>query len=153
MSDAAARSKALGEEIEEIVIDDLETVEPVEDEDAAIDAVALEAVSIPANAEIEIKACSRRISDGSRSRRGRFYLRRRQHEQLLERGAWYLFVVYESDDDGEIEEIVGTLAVPARVVDSIVSSWSDAGRGHGGIKQLTWTRLIDLEDDSGGDQA
>lgn len=142
-----ARSKQLGEQVEEIVLADAEEMEPLEEDDDVVDAIAIEAVSIPVGAEVEIKACSRRISEGSGSRRGRFYLRRRQHEHLLERGAWYLFVVYEGDleEEDAVDEVVATVPIPAKVIDTIVDSWN-VGRGNGGIKQLTWTRLIDLEE-------
>lgn len=147
MSDALARAKQLGEQVEDLVTADVDDLDSIEEDDAHVDAIALEAVTIPAGVEVEIKACARRISDGSTDRRGRFYLRRAQHEALLDRGAWYLFVVYEGDveQDGEIEEVVAMVAIPARVVDELVSTWTDAGPGRGEATQITWSRLIDLE--------
>lgn len=43
---------------------------------------------------VEIKACQIETSNGSRSTRGRFYVKRRAHEQLLDAAGMYLFAIY-----------------------------------------------------------
>ncbi len=71
---------------------------------------------------VEIKSARATISDGTRTRYGRFNLTRRQHERLLANDGVYLFAVY--GDAADQEEIRGLLAVPAVIVeDDLRSTW------------------------------
>lgn len=129
-----SRSKVVGEAIEDQVI----ASHPLEDvESEAVDAP--DAVASSDGTEIEIKACRRRVSNGDHSVHGRWYIRRRAHEALLEAGGYYLLVVYE-EDDGELE-IVDEQLRRADVVDELIdrcSSWSRVrSRGEETVAKLT----------------
>lgn len=63
---------------------------------------------------VEIKAARAQISDGPKSRFGRFNLTRTQHEHLLEENGVYLFAIYR--DAGE-PELLGLLGVRAVIVE------------------------------------
>ncbi len=130
-----AASKAVGERIEELVLDEVDELQEATvpeyfdgaDEDYWYDAhpeVALfhsrkvpmvGTCVIEPEQPVEIKAARAVISNGTRTRCGRFYITRAQHEQLLEAGGVYLFTVYvEGGDDPELR---GMLAVPAVIVE------------------------------------
>lgn len=74
--------------------------------------------------------------------RGRFYLRRRQHEQLVQAGAVYLFVVCESTPT---RDPIAMRVVAARDVDELVASWIgvDGDRAEQAYAQLAWSRVFD----------
>jgi hypothetical protein len=129
-----AASKVVGERIEEIVIvavDELEEATVPDTFDGAAEdywhdaqpTVALFASNdvpmvgtcvIEAGQPVEIKAARAVISNGTRTRCGRFYITRKQHEKLIESDGVYLFAVYESGDD---PELLGLLAIPAVIVE------------------------------------
>lgn len=118
-----AASRAAGDMVEHAVIQFNPALENVTDADARwydarvdgrlepSDDLPFEAVSVLEDgAEVEIKGAQIRLNTGQR---GRFYIRRQQHERLLDAGAAYLLAVY----DPRTEEIVAKLVVPASVVD------------------------------------
>ncbi|MBP1985930.1 hypothetical protein [Halolamina salifodinae] len=131
-----AASKVVGEIVEDLVFEDVDELQTADVPESwgraaedywhdAIPEVALFASKqipmvgmcvIEPGQPVEIKAARATISNGSRSRCGRFYITRRQHEKLVETGGVYLFVIYGEDDDGD-EELLGLLAVPAVIVE------------------------------------
>lgn len=138
-----SRAKRVGEQIEAVVI-----------ERRGFEAVDREAVDAPdavANdgTPVEVKACKRRISNGSGETAGRWYLRRRAHEALLEEGGDYLLVVYD-EADGSLE-VLDEQLVPADVVDAIVSagSWSRVrSRGEETVAKLRHSVVSDVGEGS-----
>lgn len=74
---------------------------------------------------------------------GRFYLRRRQHEELLEAGGWYLFLVVTPDE----REVLGYQLEAADVVDDeLLPTWWDGGPGRAEYRQVRWTAVLSEED-------
>jgi len=163
-------SKAIGERLEEIIVgsvDELEVATVPETwsraaEDYWHDAqpeVALFATEdvpmvgicvIETATPVEIKAARAVISNGTRTRCGRFYLTRRQHERLLDADGVYLFAIYDGDDD---PELLGLLAIPAIIVEEeLRDTWYEVD-GRSDYYQLSADRLpIDgLGGDSGAE--
>jgi hypothetical protein len=130
-----AASKAIGERLEEIVVDALDELQEatVPDsfdgagEDYWYDAqpeVALFASDtlpmvgtcvIEPGQPVGIKAASATISSGTRSCAGRFYLTRSQHERLVAENGVYIFAIYVDEDDDP--ELLGLLAIPAVIIE------------------------------------
>lgn len=97
--------------------------------------INLLAVGVP----VEIKAAQRWYASGQR---GRFYIRKRQHEQLLEAGGAYVFAIYQPRPD---HPVCGTAVVPASLVDELLpDGWTARERsGEEGYRQLAWSRIFD----------
>lgn len=95
---------------------------------------------------VEIKSVG--VVYGASQRRGRFYLRRTQHEALLESAGVYLFAVSAPNPDSR--EIVAMKVVPAtqvdHVIDVVTNEWRQAGDDRGEYVQLAWTRVFDPEE-------
>jgi hypothetical protein len=121
-----------------------------DDQDEHVDAVVTETFGarrdlptvglclLEAGTDVEIKSCMVRY--GEDQRRGRFYLREQQHDELLDRGGVYLFAVTEPTPE---REPVALKIVPASTVDSLVPSWHDCrDRAATGYTQLSWSRLF-----------
>jgi len=89
---------------------------------------------------LEIKSVALRYADGAR---GRFYVRRRQHEMLLEAGGVYLFAVCSDSDS---RDVLGLKAVPATIVDDVINSWLDGGSGRQDYAQLSWSNVFDASE-------
>jgi len=163
-----ARSKVLGESVEDLVFDAVDELQPAEvpmDWDGAVDdywhdatpSVALFASrSVPMigicviepGTPVEIKGARATISDGTRSRNGRFHIRRDQHERLVARDGVYLFALYRAADD----ELLGLLATLAVIVEEeLRDSWYSAGTGREEYYQLSASRLP--IDGLGGDRS
>jgi len=90
---------------------------------------------------VESKACRREY----RERRGRWWIRRRNHQKLLEADGEYVLAVY--DPTGEI---LRQGLVSASTIDAIVDgNWWDAGAGGNQAEeyvQLPWSAVFeDLE--------
>lgn len=92
--------------------------------------------------ETEIKTCAFRISDGESSRRGRFLIKRRAHNRLLEAGGRYRFGVYLQGD----REIVVVVDVPAEVVEEEIERWNDPDSKNYEFAQLRWPRVIPVDE-------
>ena len=91
------------------------------------------------NDRVEIKSAM--VVYGQNQARGRFYLRRGQHERILEDGGIYLFAVCEPTPD---RDVICLKALCASEVDGLVSSWiQPAGRAE--YAQLAWSNVIDPE--------
>jgi len=76
---------------------------------------------------------------GQSQRRGRFYLRRKQHQRLVDEGGVYLFAVCEPRPS---RPVLAAKVVPATTVGGMVSSWIDAG-DRADYAQLAWSRIFD----------
>ena len=75
--------------------------------------------------------------------RGRFYIRRRQHERLVAEGGVYVFAVYEEAPGRPIR---GLRVAAADAVDALLpDGWTDVDgpRSETGYRQLAWSRLLD----------
>ncbi|GGL73688.1 hypothetical protein [Halocalculus aciditolerans] len=155
MSEAARRSsKHAGEAIEAEVIQRVPSLAPVSDHvaewhDARVDGlltpsndVHFGSICLLENATVvEIKAAQVRLASGQR---GRFYIRQRQHERLVQEAASYLFAVY----DPQSFDVLAMLVCPASVVDDLLpAGWTEVrgDRAETGYRQLAWSRLFTPE--------
>lgn len=159
---SSADAKHLGEHLEELIIASIDEIEPVEQRDYWYDAIAnrpigpdheisiVDSLEIATDTPIEIKCCQIRVSNGGgTTTSGRWFLKKKQHQQLIEAGGVYLLVVY---DDDELEPI-SIIAIPARSLEDIISSWSDINRRDDAISKLSWSRVFDpaqIEAEIGG---
>ena len=150
----APSSKQSGEDVEHQVVERVDGLDPVGERDAGHDAVAarpLGPAEIPlastplvlAGRPVEIKAAQTRLASGER---GRFYIRRGQHEALVAGGGYYLAAVYAPTRPDH--EVRGLVACPATIVDELLPAW----RTHGGDRpgeaytQLAWSNVVDPAD-------
>lgn len=121
-----------------------------DDQDEHVDAVVRETFSasqevptvglclLEEGTDVEIKSCM--VRNGEDQRRGRFYIRELQHQELLERDGVYLFAVTEPTP---AREPIALKIVPASTVDSLVSSWIECrDRAARGYAQLSWSRIF-----------
>lgn len=151
-------SKHAGDRAEAAVIQAVEELEMVpDDEDEHVDArlvatidpdESLRTIALPVLEQgtlVEIKSCSVVITKDQS--RGRFYLRRKQHEYLREQGAVYLFAVCEPRPQ---RSIIGLKAAAATSVDDVVPSWRDPGDGRPVCAQIAWSKTFDEEEIGGG---
>jgi len=94
---------------------------------------------------VEIKGAQEWYS----GQRGRFYIRKRQHQQLLDAGGSYLFAVY---DPRQNHRVLRMAVMPASVVDEhLPDGWTTRERsGEEGYRQIAWSRVFPVER---GDQA
>jgi len=154
-----ARSKVLGESVEQLVIETVDELEPASvpeswdraDDDYWYDATPLTALfsnrtvpmvgicAILPEQPVEIKAARAQISDGSNSRNGRYNLTRAQHERLVAEDGVYLFAVYRGGDDPELLGLLATLALI--VEEEFRDTWYSAGSGREDYYQLSASRL------------
>ncbi|RDZ39426.1 hypothetical protein C5B91_20255 [Haloferax sp. Atlit-10N] len=89
--------------------------------------------------EVESKSCAVVINESQD--RGRYYLRKKQHEALVELGAFYLFSVRDPNTD----EVIAAKIVPATAVTDLNFSWIEA-EGRATFGQITWTQIFDREE-------
>jgi hypothetical protein len=155
MSKSLADPKAIGEDIERLVIDAVDGLRAADDSEDWYDAVCETAIGprrqphllfgsiclLGAGASVEIKACKRRVSNGAdRDRPGRWALQVDQHERLLAADAAYLLVVYSG---GVAREIEAMLVVPASIIDEVVrDSWYEVDRHEREVCQLPWPHVL-----------
>lgn len=137
-----AQAKTVGDELEARLI-----------EQRGLQQLDVEAIDAPDalasdDTPIEVKSCRRWISNGRGRTAGRWYLRRRAHDALLEAGGYYLLAVYEERDDELV--IVDDQLIPADVVDAIVpaSSWSDVRRDCEAVAKLRHSAVSSVEEGS-----
>ena len=162
MSRSLADPKAIGEDVESLVIDAVDGLAPAVDPEDWYDAHAETVLgprttpddllfgSIPvveAGTRIEIKACKRTVSNGAQaSRPGRWLLQTDQHEQLLDDGALYLLAVYEEIEATKRLETM--LIVPASIIDEILKDrWYEVDRHESAVAQLPWPHVLGEEVD------
>lgn len=148
-SDSIPRGSShdIGDFIEHEIVDSL-SLKPVPDAEVEwYDAIAEHTISIglvdlsdticvEQGTPIEIKGARYRISDGTGTRRGRFYLKQNSHKKLLEAGGVYCSVVY--NDDG----ILAVAWLKPETVDELVGSWSDVDRSHGNVALVNWSAIL-----------
>jgi hypothetical protein len=154
-------SKRSGDEVDHLVVERVPALRSVPDTEArGHDAVATRAIA-PSEAlplatplllpgrPVEIKAAQTRLASGAR---GRWYLRQRQHESLVDAGGYYVLACYAPTRP--THEIRGLVGVPASIVDEhLPDGWIDVQddeRREEGYRQLAWSRLIDPETVQGG---
>lgn len=150
MSAQSVDSRRLGRSSQSAAIETVDGIEPVPDEVAihhdarAIDRITpspslpiVGRVEIEPGTPIEIKSAA--VVATADQKRGRFYLRREQHEKLIEQGAVYLMVVSTSDPS---REVLAAKIVDAREIDDLVPSWIDGG-DRADFAQITWSRVIE----------
>lgn len=93
----------------------------------------------------EVKAAQRWISDGANGRRrGRYYIKRASHAQLLAVDGVYLLAVYVA---GDPEPIKHAALVPATRVEEVLGTWSSvtASWGTADVAKLTWSAVFDAD--------
>jgi len=145
-------SKRAGEAVEARVLEEIAELRNVTDATAEWHDAEVESLLEPservvfcginllaAGTPVEIKSAQTRLASGQR---GRFYLRQRQHERLLDAAASYLFAVY-NPRDRSVEAIA---IMPASLVDELLpDGWTsvDADRSERGYRQLGWSRVFD----------
>lgn len=143
-------SKRAGENAEAAVLESVDGLAYVPDgESERIDARAETLVEpsrtlpfvgicvLEAGSPVEIKSAIPRLASGQR---GRFYLRREQHEGLRDAGGSYLFAVCEPRPG---REPVAMKVVPATIVDDAVTSWRSGGNDRPSCAQIAWSRIFD----------
>jgi len=149
-------SKHSGEEIEAIVCDRVPEVSYVPDRvarwhDACVDEVLEPDVDLlgvginllEVGTAVEIKGCQIEYAN---SRSGRFYIRKRQHERLVEESGAYLFAVYGLR--GTDHRVAAMAIATATTVDGLISDgWTtrEERSGEEGYRQLAWSRVIPTE--------
>ena len=153
-----ARSKRIGESVEGAVIQAVPELDPVADRDAHVDAEVVETIDprpdlptvglavVERGAAIEIKSCGAVVTTSQQ--RGRFYLRRQQHEYLLDVAGSYLFAVTPPHKRTPLAMKI----VPATAVADVLSSWIDPD-GREPYAQVSWSRIFDVAEvdpDAGG---
>ncbi|MFC4449841.1 hypothetical protein [Halorussus aquaticus] len=168
MSDAQAvlHPKAAGESVEANVVQRVEQLAYVSDREAewcdaladsllaptTTDSVIFCGINLLAKGtHVEIKSAQDRLASGQR---GRIYVRKRQHERLLEENAAYLVAVYDPRP-GRNQRVLAMAIIPASVLDEILpDGWTsvEGDRSERGYRQLSWSRIIDPDDVEGGDQ-
>ncbi|WP_053946704.1 hypothetical protein [Halolamina sediminis] len=167
-----AAAKAIGTDVERLICDAL-PLEAVTHGDAHHDAevsglLAPATVDAPFSvvfagvplvehgSHLEIKACKRRTSDGSRSRSGRWNFKGRddgQHSVLLDRGGYYALAVYDDDGTAAARRVLAVAIAPATVVDSLLADrWLSVDRTEGTMSRLPWslTSLAPAVEEAGG---
>lgn len=122
---------------------DAETVTLLE----ASDELVLEGrESIEAGRGIEIKSAAVVIT--TKQTRGRFHVRREQHETILDEDGLYLLAVCEPTPQ---REPIAMKLLSAADVDERLTAWIDepSDRSVGQFTQPTWTRFFDREEVEG----
>ncbi|ELY97900.1 hypothetical protein C481_18230 [Natrialba asiatica DSM 12278] len=100
-------------------------------------------VLVESETPVEIKGCQIETSNGDRSTRGRFYVKRAAHEQLLEAAGMYLLVVYIPRPG--LPQVARAI-VPATLVDELLAGrWYEVGgsRSESEVAKLTWSHVIE----------
>lgn len=152
MSSSFARSRQLGDTSETAVIeavDELEYVPETEDRiDARMRCVFTPGSEVDASGllvvekgtPVEIKSCAAVI--GEEQARGRWYLRRDQHEYLKENDGLYLFAVSEPHSR---DVIAATIVAPNAVEQELISSWIECDEREP-YAQIAWSRIFDVSE-------
>ena len=105
--------------------------------------------SVEAGDRLECKSCWDRYG----SRRGRWWIPRRNYKRLVENDGWYILSVV----DREAEYILWISLVRASRIDQLIDGrWTDCGRGGKGVeqyRQLPWSAVFDPAETPGGGRA
>lgn len=163
-SQAVLHPKAAGEAVEGNVLDRVPQLDYVSDREAewhdarvgtllapsTTDEVIFRSINLlGAGTPVEIKGAQRRLASGGR---GRIYVRKRQHERLVEEGGVYLVAVYDPRP-GRNQQILAMAVIPASVLDEVLpDGWTDVhgDRAEEGYRQLAWSRIFRVDDVTGG---
>jgi len=150
VSQTTLSSRAAGENAESAVIETVDALEYVPDTEAEhYDARTTTLVTpgetvlfagvclLEAETVVEIKSVM--AVYGESQARGRYYLRRGQHERLLADAGVYLFAVCEPRPD---RAVLALKVIPATLVDELINSWIDP-KGRAEYAQLTWSNIFD----------
>ncbi|RLM33500.1 MULTISPECIES: hypothetical protein [unclassified Haloarcula] len=161
-TDAFAQPKAIGTDIETLVVNALGVLDAADNDDAHHDAVTaglLEPSSLDARVPVvfagtplveagtlvEIKAAKRWTSNGSGDVRGRWVLKGRdagQHATLLDSAAIYALTVYETTPDDE-RRLLAIAIIPATLLDEhLRGRWRDTDRREGTLAKLGWPHVL-----------
>jgi len=150
MNSVVESSKRLGERAEATIIQRVDALDPIPDTEAEhYDAVPMAAIypsTVPmvgiavvgAGRPVEIKTTMPRLSDGDR---GRLYLRREQHENLVDDAGCYLLAVTAPHD----RDPLAMKLLPAVVLGDIISSWIEPD-DRADYAQISWGRIFDEEE-------
>ena len=146
-----AQSRALGDKTEDAVLQVVDGLQYVPDRDQEhADAVAARTIdprtALPSfiglcllerGTSVEIKSTMLELGSG---RRGRFQIRRNQHDWLLANAGVYLFALCRPTYDRDLLEL---RIVPATLVDELDWTWRTASheRSRETYAQLTWTQI------------
>jgi hypothetical protein len=152
---AAIHPKKAGEEVEDNILQRVTELRYVTDQtaewhDARVetllepphDAVTFYGVNLLAVGSIvECKGAQYRYANGQR---GRWYIRKGQHERLLDAGGFYALAVYDPRD----RRLRAIAVIPASLVDELLpDDWiTRDDRAERGYNQLGWARLLDPEE-------
>ena len=101
---------------------------------------------LEAGTPVEIKACQIETGNGGRPTRGRFYLKRRAHDRLLEAAGSYLLIVYLPRPG--LPQVARAI-VPASLLDELLRGrWYDVDgdRSEETVAKLAWSHVIDPDD-------
>ncbi|QLG63181.1 hypothetical protein [Halorarum salinum] len=162
---ALAHAKAIGHDVEELVVDAIDAFELAYETDAHHDAIVTEPVSCDLEASggvpvvfvglvaldvdqlVEVKACVRSASNGDATTPGRWLFKGPddgQHGALVDEDAVYALAVYR--EDGASRELLAIAIIPADVVDELVAdSWYGVDRRENWVAKLGWTHVLDEE--------
>ena len=162
MSGAVAAAKAIGEDVETLVVDAVAGLDAEADEDAHHDAVvsdllapSLLSTTVPVtwagiplvepDTKVEIKACKRWTSNGGHDIRGRWLCKGHddgQHAALLDAAAVYVLAVYEETPGGE-KVLWRLVVIPASLLDEhLRGTWTGVDRREGSVAKLSWGVLL-----------
>lgn len=162
-SGRVAQAKAIGHDVEDLVVEQLDGLDAVLEENAHHDAVAedllcpqlvesdvpVQWAGIPLveiGTRVEIKAAKRWTGDES-PRRGRWVLKGRddgQHAALLEQGAIYALSIYDETPASE-KILVAIVLIPASLLDEhLRGSWWPTDRREGTFARLGWPNILDI---------
>ncbi|MBX0323858.1 hypothetical protein EGH21_12540 [Halomicroarcula sp. F13] len=157
-----ADPKAIGLDVEDLVVGTVDALAAAEDDDAHHDAVVTELLCpslvdadvpvvfcgtplVPVGAHVEIKACKRWTSDGPGRSRGRWVLKGRddgQHAALLDGASYYALAVYETTP-GDERVLVAIAVIPASLLDEhLRGRWRETDRREGTLAKLGWPHLL-----------
>ncbi|MWG33130.1 hypothetical protein [Halomarina oriensis] len=150
--------KAIGETVEAVAVQEVENLTFVPDREAQWHDAVVEGVLCPRVADIgfvgipllesgtavEIKGAQ--LTSGAA--RGRWFIRQRQHERLVEERGAYLLCVH----DRRGEELLAMAVILASTLEGLLpDGWTsvDGDRSEQGYRQLAWSRVFDPEDVEG----
>ena len=149
MSQTTLSSRKAGENAESAVLEVVAELEYVPDTEARhYDARATTLVTpsetvlfagiclLEAGTVVEIKTVM--AVYGENQTRGRYYLRKGQHEALLDAAGVYLFAVCEPTPD---RDVIALKVVPASLVDELIHSWIQSD-DRPDYAQLTWSNVF-----------
>lgn len=166
-----ADPKAIGLDVEDLVVGAVDDLEAAGDDNAHHDAVvtgllcpSLVDADVPVvfcgtplvqvGDRVEIKACKRWTSDGARRSRGRWVLKGRddgQHAALLDGADYYALAVYDETPGGE-RVLAAVGIIPASLLDEhLRGRWRETDRREGTLAKLGWPHVLDSV--LGGDSA